>query len=98
MKLKTWTPCTASSDGIRIEDHIIPWCDLPDHAETAPLVMIRTEARPSGWAAGVATVEQLTMLDLEAFTDGESIEALRPGQALRRGDGICWNISPEVGI
>jgi len=98
MKLKTWTLCTASSDGIRIEGHITPWCDLPDHAETAPLVMIRTEARPSGWAAGVATVEQLTALELEAYTDGESIEALRPGPSLRRGDGAYWDTVPEVGI
>jgi len=101
MKLKTlkrWVFCTATPEGIEIEGQTFPWRDIPDFEATAPLVLIRTEGRPSGWAAGVATVEQLAALELEAYTDGQTIMALRPGPSLRRGEGAYWDTAPEVGL
>ncbi|MCE5360341.1 MAG: hypothetical protein JJ714_05015 [Acidithiobacillus sp.] len=98
MKLQTWTPCTATPEGIEIEGQTFPWRDIPDFEATAPLVLIRVEGRPSGWASAPASIEQLSTLALEALTDGQTIEALRPGQALRRGEGAYWDTAPEVGL
>ncbi len=98
MKLKTWTSCKATPEGITVEGHTFAWRGVPAYDETAPLVLIRTEGRPNGWASAPASIEQLSTLALEAYTDGQEISALRPGEALRRGYGACWSIAPEVGI
>ncbi len=98
MKLKAWIDCKATPEGIAVEGHTFAWSDLPDYAKTAPLVMIRIEGRPNGWAAAPASIEQLEGLPVECFTDGGRIEALRPGPSLRRGSDVRWETIPAAGL